>query len=104
MKSFPLSVTLDASGNGSVTFRAHKPLVRFRVRKVTIEMDVTSSGKANLYHNGAFVTSMPVSPTMEAYGDLGLYTSEYMTGEIVSGPVSTLVKFVFYYDEEPTNP
>lgn len=104
MKAAPLYVTLDASGNGSVTFRAHKPLVRFKVRKVTVEMDTTSSGKANLYHNGAFVTSMPVSSTMEAYGDLGLYTSEYMTGEIVNGPSSTLVKFTFYYDEEIVNP
>lgn len=104
MKSAPLYVTLDASGNGSVDFRAHKASVAFDVRKVTVEMDTTSSGKAYLYKNGAFLTSMPVAPTMEAYGNERLYVSEYMTGEIQSGPGSTSVKFTFYYDEIQVNP
>lgn len=104
MKAFPIDVTLDASGNGSVTFRAHKPLVAFDVVKVTIEMTPTSSGKAFLHKNGAFLTSMPVNATMEAYGDERLYTSEYMTGQIVGGPADTLVKFVFYYDETAVKP
>lgn len=104
MKVEPRYVTLDASGNGNVLFRAHKPLVRFVVRKVTIEMDPTSSGTATLTKNGVFLTSMPVAPTMEAYGDVNLYTSEYMEGDIEAGPVSTQVKFMFHYDEIPANP
>jgi hypothetical protein len=104
MKSQPFYVTLDATGNGQVQFTARKAAVKVTVRKVTIEMDPTSSGNANLYKNGGFVTSMPVTSTMEAYGSEVLYTSEYMTGEIVGGPSSTLVKWVFYYDEESVNP
>lgn len=104
MKVAPLYVTLDASGDGSVTFRAHKPLVAFDVIKVTVEMTATSSGKAFLYKNGGFLTSMPVNNTMEAYGRERLYTSEYMTGEIQNGPASALVKFTFFYEEESVNP
>lgn len=104
MKSAPLYVTLDASGNGSVTFRAHKPLTAFVVRKVTVEASTTSAGKVFLYKNGAFLTSMPVATRMEAHGDERLYTSEFMTGQIQNGPRSELIKFTFYYDEEPVNP
>jgi hypothetical protein len=104
MKQEPVYVTLDATGNGEVTFRARKPLVKIVVRKVTIEMEPTSSGTATLGKNGSFLTSMPVAPTMEAYGDVNLYTSEYMTGRIQSGPVNTQVKFMFHYDELPANP
>jgi hypothetical protein len=104
LKTAPLYVTLDASGNGSVTFRAHKPLVAFIIGKVTVEMAPTSSGLATLYKNGTFLTSMPVAKLMEAYGPERLYTSEYVTGEIQNGPASTEVKFTFHYDEEPAKP
>lgn len=104
MKLMPLDVTLDADGNGSVVFRAHKAAVAFRVVKITVEMDVTSSGKTLLYKNGSFLTAMPVAPTMEAYGSTLLYCSEYMTAEIQSGPGSTQVRFTFYYEEISVNP
>jgi len=104
MKVFPISHTLDSNGNGSIQFIARKASIEVIMHKITVEMDTTSSGRVNLYKNGAFQTSMPVSSKMEAYGPESLHTSEYLTGEIVNGPVNTLVSWNFYYDERPTTP
>jgi len=104
MKAFPLDVTTDASGNGSVTFRATKASVIFRVQKIVATMGAVSSGRASLFKNGTFLTAMPIAARMEATGPEDLHTSEYLTGQIENGPMSTLVNWVFYYDEIPDNP
>ena len=96
--------TLDGSGNGSVQFTARKSSVLTTVVRVTVQMDVTSSGVVELHRNGGFMTSMPVAPRMQAGGEQPLYCSEYLTVKVVSGPSSTQVKVTFFWVERPTNP
>jgi hypothetical protein len=103
-KSEVLYVTLDSVGVGSVQFTARKARTLTRVTKVTVEMAVTSSGRVSLFRVGQFLTSMPVAPRMEATGDEGLYQSEFLTGLVENGPISTQVKFTFFYTEEPVDP
>lgn len=93
-------LTLDASGNGEVSFIARKAAVRYRIQKLTCEMDITTTGKVALFKNGgAFLSEMNVAPKMEAYGPEDLYTSEFIRCVVTAGMPSREVKFTFFYEE-----
>lgn len=104
MRTEPLYVTLDATGNGSVRFIARKAGIVYRVGKVVCEMALATTGTVTLTKNGEFLSDTNVSAKMEARGGQILRTSEYLDAAVVSGPPSQEVKFTFFYDEEPDLP
>lgn len=92
-------VTLDSTGNGEVQFVARKAATRYRIEKLTCEMDITTTGKVALFKNGgAFLSEMNVAPKMEAYGPEDLYTSEFIRCVVTAGMPSREVKFTFFFE------
>lgn len=96
------TVTLDTNGAGSVKFTSRKSFIAARVTKVVVEMDITTTGSVTLFKNGGqFLTSRTVGTKMEAYGAEPLYTSEFITCQILGGPTSAVVTVTFFYEEVP---
>lgn len=101
-KTEPLYITTNAAGGGSATFTARKSGIISNVVKATLEMTPTSSGVVTIVKNGGeFLTSLPVAPTMEARGAVGLYSSETITFTVANGPVSSTIKANVFYEELP---
>jgi len=99
MKTVPLEMVTDASGNGLIQFTARKPAVIYTIHKISTVMPVITTGWVEVYKNGAFQSKMNIALRMEAYGPETLFTSEHIQVRMFAGPASTVIQFLFFYDE-----
>lgn len=97
----PRYVTLDASGNGTVTFRGLRPNMLMQITKITIEASATGAGTVAIYYRGQLMTSKAIALMMTALGVLSLGASEETVVSFANGPANSQVKVTSHYQETP---
>lgn len=98
----PKYVTLDASGNGSVTFRGVRPNMLMQIRKLTVETTATGSGTVAIYYRGQLMTSKAIALLMTAVGLLNLGASEVVEARFTGGSANAQMKVTSHYTESAT--